>query len=79
MEQTLKAVISEVTGIHPREIEDNVTFEELQIDSLDLVDIVMELEELYDIQINDQEFEYVEHTTFLQISNFLKEKAGLKN
>lgn len=47
-------VISEFVDVDPSTITLDTTIESLKIDSLDMVEIVMSLEEEYDIQIEEQ-------------------------
>jgi acyl carrier protein len=49
------AVIARVRKIPPQEISLDVTFEQLSIDSLGIIDLLFELEEEFDIEIPDDE------------------------
>jgi acyl carrier protein len=49
------AVIARVRKIPPEEISLDVTFEQLSIDSLGIIDLLFELEEEFDIEIPDDE------------------------
>ncbi len=40
-------------------IDENTTFEELQLDSLDMVEIIMDIEEKFDIEISDEDGENI--------------------
>lgn len=51
---TVLEVIAEFVDVDPADITLDTTIESLKIDSLDLVEIVMSLEEKYDIQIEEQ-------------------------
>jgi len=53
--EEIREVICEQLGIENEEVKLETTFEELGADSLDLFQIVIELEEKYDIQIEDVE------------------------
>jgi acyl carrier protein len=53
--EEIREVICEQLGIEKEEVELETTFQELGADSLDLFQIVIELEEKYDIQIEDVE------------------------
>jgi len=53
--EEIREVICEQLGIGNEEVKLETTFEELGADSLDLFQIVIELEEKYDIQIEDVE------------------------
>jgi acyl carrier protein len=53
--EEIREVICEQLGIEKDEVKLETTFEELGADSLDLFKIVIELEEKYDIQIEEVE------------------------
>ena len=53
--EEIKGVICEQMGIEEDEVKLETTFEALGADSLDLFQIVIELEEKYNIQIEDVE------------------------
>jgi len=53
--EEIREVISEQLGIEKEEVKIETTFQDLGADSLDLFQIVIELEEKYDIQIEDVE------------------------
>ena len=50
--ETLKEILSECKG-EDLDITPETTFDELDFDSLDKVDIVMQIEEAYDITLGD--------------------------
>lgn len=49
----IKEVLKDKQGIEPDQITENSTFEDLKIDSLDLVELVCELEDRLDIDFGD--------------------------
>lgn len=51
----IKEIIAEKMDIDPQEITLDSSFEDMQIDSLDMVEIVMDLEEAFDISIETGE------------------------
>ena len=53
--EEIREVICEQLGIEKNEVSLETTFEDLQADSLDLFQIVIELEVKYNIQIEDVE------------------------
>lgn len=53
--EEIRDVICEQLGIEKEEVKLETTFEDLGADSLDLFQIVIELEEKYSIQIEDVE------------------------
>lgn len=55
----VKELISEQLDIEIENIEPETTFEEMDADSLDLVEFVMSLEEEFEIEISDEEIEKI--------------------
>jgi acyl carrier protein len=53
--EKIKSVIASQLGIEEGEIELNTSFEDLGVDSLDLFQIIIELEEEFGVQIEDAE------------------------
>ncbi len=49
------SVIAEVQDLAPEKITLDSTFDELGVDSLDGIEIVMQLEDKYDIEISDED------------------------
>jgi acyl carrier protein len=57
-EQRLKKVISEQSGVEEKEITPNSNFsKDLGMDSLDLVEVVMSLEQEFKLEIDDESAE----------------------
>ena len=50
--QRIIQLISEKTGTPVEEISVNTALEDIDIESLDLVEVIMEVEDIYDIEIN---------------------------
>lgn len=58
--EKLKKIIAEVLGVDPDEINENTTFlEDLGADSLDVYQMVMAIEETYDILISREMAEQI--------------------
>ncbi len=55
MFEKVKKIIAEQLGLDEKEIKINTSFEDLGVDSLDLFQIIIELEEEFNIQIEDAE------------------------
>ncbi len=53
----VKSIIVEKLGISENEVRMETTFEDLGADSLDIVELIMAIEEEYDIQVSDEEAE----------------------
>ena len=55
--EKVKAILTEQLGVDENAITENTAIEELGADSLDLVEIVMTIEEEFDIKIDDSVIE----------------------
>lgn len=53
----VKEIISDKLGINEDEITMDTLFEDLGADSLDIVELIMAIEEEYDVQVSDSEAE----------------------
>ncbi len=57
--EKVKNIISEQLEIELENINEDTPFEEMDADSLDLVELVMALEEEFNIEISDEEIEEI--------------------
>ena len=74
MEKTIKAIIESKLGIDPRDYTDDSSFRyDLGCDSLDVVDLIMEVEREFNISIPDADIEKV--TTVKGLINYVKERT----
>jgi acyl carrier protein len=72
---TLKEVAAEVLSVDPDHVTEAARFkEDLDADSLDLVELVMGLEERFDIQVPEEDLEGV--TTVGQAVDLVLSKVG---
>lgn len=59
--EKVKSIIVEQLGVPSEEVTDDASFiEDLGADSLDIVELVMALEEEYDIEISDEDAEKIQ-------------------
>ncbi len=71
----VKEIIVEQLGVTPEQVTPEASFiEDLGADSLDTVELVMALEEEFDIQIPDEEAEKI--TTVQQAIDYITAKKG---
>ncbi len=58
-EAKVKAIVSQQLEVALDKLTMETTFEEIDADSLDIVELVMALEEEFDLEISDQEIENI--------------------
>jgi len=74
MDEKVKKIIEEQLGVEGDKIQENASFiDDLGADSLDIVELVMAMEEEYDIEIPDEDAEKLK--TVGDVANYLKEKG----
>lgn len=59
VESKIKGIISDQLEISVDRLSLETTFEDIDADSLDIVELVMALEEEFDLEISDQEIENI--------------------
>ncbi|WP_431602434.1 acyl carrier protein [Proteiniclasticum ruminis] len=74
MFEKLKAIVVDKLSVDENEVTMEATFEDLGADSLDIVEIVMALEEEFDIEISDDEAEQAK--TVGDVVNYLTTVVG---
>jgi acyl carrier protein len=52
--EKIKVIIADILNVEPSTIQSDATFESLGIDSLDMLEIIMKLEEQFGIEIDDE-------------------------
>lgn len=72
VEEKVKEIISEQLEVAADRLTTETTFEEIDADSLDIVELVMVLEEEFDLEISDHEIEEI--NTIGDIVNFIESK-----
>lgn len=55
--EKIKDIVADQLGVEKNEITMETSFEELNADSLDVVELIMALEEEFDIEISDEDAE----------------------
>ncbi len=69
--EKVKAIVMEQLGVDEEEITPTTTFQALNADSLDIVELVMALEEEFNIDIADEEVENIQ--TIEDIVKYIKD------
>ncbi len=57
--EKIKEMVVEQLGVEEEEIKLSATFKDLNADSLDIVELVMAMEEEFDLEISDEEVENI--------------------
>jgi len=71
----LKPIIAEQLGVDEYEVKEDASFtEDLNADSLDLVELIMSLEEQFKLQISDEDAEKI--TTVGEAVDYISEHAS---
>ena len=74
MDEKVKKIIEEQLGVEGDKIQENASFiDDLGADSLDIVELVMAMEEEYDIEIPDEDAEKLK--TVGDVNSYLKNKG----
>ncbi len=55
--EKIKGIVAEQLGVEEDEIKEETSFDELNADSLDIVELIMALEEEFDLEIPDEDAE----------------------
>ncbi|MHB1419018.1 MAG: acyl carrier protein [Bacillota bacterium] len=71
--EKVKAIVVEQLGAEESEVSMATSFEELNADSLDIVELIMALEEEFDLEISDEDAEKLR--TIGNAVDYIKEKT----
>jgi acyl carrier protein len=75
VEQQVKAIVAEQLGVKAEQVTNDASFvDDLGADSLDTVELVMALEEEFEIEIPDEEAEKI--TTVQQAINYINDRRA---
>ncbi|MGI6648148.1 MAG: acyl carrier protein [Bacillota bacterium] len=69
--EKVKVIMAEHLNIDPQTITLDTTFQELEADSLDVVEMVMTLEDEFDIEIPDEQIENIKDKDVRQIVDYI--------
>ncbi|MCL2120711.1 MAG: acyl carrier protein [Clostridiales bacterium] len=70
----IKSILSAHLSVEPDDLTDGTSFDDLNADSLDVVEIIMALEEEFDIEIPDEDAEKIR--TVGDVTEYIKERIN---
>jgi acyl carrier protein len=76
VEETLKKIVTRVTRKPETAFSRETTFEDLDADSLDIVQVLVALEDTYDIEIQEEELQEIKNMG--DFITYIERKAGEK-
>jgi acyl carrier protein len=77
VEETLKKIIAKIIRKQDIVLDPNTTFKELGADSLDVVQVMVALEEAFDIELQDEDMKSL--TNMGGFIDYVKKKVAEKN
>ena len=70
--EKVKSVITEQLGVEGEEVTSDTSFEDLNADSLDVVELIMAFEEEFELEISDEEAEKIQ--TIGEVVDYIKNR-----
>ncbi|HDQ73369.1 MAG TPA: acyl carrier protein [Chloroflexi bacterium] len=76
--ETIQEIIVDLLGVDPEQVTREARFrEDLEADSLDLVELIMEFEEQFDAKISDEDAQSIR--TVGEAEAYIKERMGAES
>lgn len=72
--EKIRKIIVDQLGVEEEEVNLDTSFEDLNADSLDIVELIMAMEEEFDLEIPDEDAEKL--TTVSAAVEYIREKTG---
>ena len=76
VEETVKKIVSKIIRKPESEWNPNATFKEMQADSLDVVQIMVAIEDTYNIELQDEELQKI--TDMKSFIKYVEDKVAAK-
>ncbi|MDD2554785.1 MAG: acyl carrier protein [Syntrophaceticus sp.] len=70
--EKVKSIVTEQLGVEGKEVTNVASFEELNADSLDVVELIMAFEEEFELEISDEEAEKIQ--TIGEVVDYIKNR-----
>ena len=74
LSEKIKFIVSAKLNVEPADLTDNTSFDDLNADSFDVVELIIALEEEFDIEIPDEDAERIR--TVGDVTEYIKDRLS---